>query len=77
MWSVPRCYTEWTRLELSQFCTEGCEERILTREAEEFPLLEAITSQLLVETAEWKTLSGCCSDFRIVESSGGAVITCT
>jgi hypothetical protein len=27
VWSMPRCYKQWTRLELSQFCAEVCEER--------------------------------------------------
>jgi hypothetical protein len=29
------------------------------------------------DTTGWKRLSGCCGDFRIVETSGGAVIACT
>jgi hypothetical protein len=26
-WSMPRCYKQWTWLELSQFCTGVCKER--------------------------------------------------
>jgi hypothetical protein len=29
------------------------------------------------DTAGWKRLSGCCSDLRIVEISGGVVIACS
>jgi hypothetical protein len=42
MSSVPRCYKQGKRLELSQFCTGVCEDRIWTRKVEEAPLLEAV-----------------------------------
>jgi hypothetical protein len=29
-------------------------------EAEEFPLLEAVAKELLVNTTGWKRLNGCC-----------------
>jgi hypothetical protein len=33
-----------------EFCTGGCEERTWAREAEESPLLEAVTRERLVKT---------------------------
>jgi hypothetical protein len=35
-----------------QFCTGGCEERTWAREAEESPLLEAVTREGLVKTQQ-------------------------
>jgi hypothetical protein len=32
-------------VQFSQFCTEGCEERTWTREAEESPLLEDVARE--------------------------------
>jgi hypothetical protein len=46
----------------SQFCAGVCEERTCAREAEESLLLEAAARERLVKTAEWKSLSWCCSD---------------
>jgi hypothetical protein len=43
-----------------EFCTGGCEDRTLTREAEEFPLLEAIARQLLETLQAGEDLA--CSD---------------
>jgi hypothetical protein len=45
MWSVPRCYMQGTKSVVTQFCVGGCEERALAREAEESPLLEAVTRE--------------------------------
>jgi hypothetical protein len=64
MWSVPRCYKQWTRLELSEFCTGVCEEN-LSGEAEKSPLLEAVARERLVKTAGRKRLSGCCELWRL------------
>jgi hypothetical protein len=44
-------------------------------EAEESPLLEAVTRERLVKTAGWKRLSVYCSDLYSVEISDGVVIT--
>jgi hypothetical protein len=35
-----------------EFCTEGCEHRTWVREAEESPVLEAVTKQRLVKTLQ-------------------------
>jgi hypothetical protein len=47
MWSVPRSYEQRTKLVISlvELCMGGCEERTWAREAEEYPLLEAITRE--------------------------------
>jgi hypothetical protein len=43
----------------NEFCTGGCEERTLAREAEESPLLEAVAREWLVKTQQaGKCLSG-------------------
>jgi hypothetical protein len=51
----------------------------LSAEAEESPLLEAVTRERLVktQTAVWKRLSGCCGDLWTVKISRGAVIDCS
>jgi hypothetical protein len=46
---------------VSQFYTEGYEERICGREVEESPLLEAVTRERLM-TAGWEGLSAWCGD---------------
>jgi hypothetical protein len=59
-------------IELSQFCTEFCEERTWARQDEEAPLLEAVAKAWLAKTQQAGIgLAG------IVVISGGAVITCT
>jgi hypothetical protein len=62
----------------SEFFKGGDEERARTREIEESQLLEAVARERMVKGQQaGKRLSGCCGDFLIVESSGGAVIACT
>jgi type II secretory ATPase GspE/PulE/Tfp pilus assembly ATPase PilB-like protein len=39
-----------------------CEEMTLAYEAEESPLLEAVSREWLVTTADWKRFSGCHDD---------------
>jgi hypothetical protein len=39
-----------SRLELTQFCTEVCEEKTSEREAEESPLLETVARERLMKT---------------------------
>jgi hypothetical protein len=46
-------------------------------EAEESPLLEAITRERLVETQQAGKVFGRCGDLGIVEISGGDVIACS
>jgi hypothetical protein len=60
---MPRSYREYNWGQPSQFSTGVCEEgrehpfRVdLSVEAEEFPLLEAVTRERLMKTAGWKTL---------------------
>jgi hypothetical protein len=51
-WSVSRYYKRdevWSLVQ-SQFCKGICEERTWAREAEESPLLEAVTRKRLVKT---------------------------
>jgi hypothetical protein len=47
----------------------------VSTEAEESPLLEAVTRELLVKTQQSEKLSVCCSNLKIVEISDGAVFT--
>jgi hypothetical protein len=54
---VPRSYNQDSRSnEVSQvdtkFCTVGCEDRTREREAEEYPLLEAVAKERLVKTQQ-------------------------
>jgi hypothetical protein len=59
MWSVPRCYKQGTRLEISQFYTGVCEERTWGREGKESPVLEAVAREGLVKTQQFgKGLAG-------------------
>jgi hypothetical protein len=46
----------------------------LGAEAEESPLLEAVTRERLVKTEGWKKCSVYCGDYRPVEVNDGAVI---
>jgi hypothetical protein len=52
MWSAARCCKQKRKSADSEFCTEGCEERIRAHEAEEFPLLEAVARERLVKTQQ-------------------------
>jgi hypothetical protein len=52
MWSMPRCYKQGTRLELSQVYMGVCEVRTWAHEAEESPLLEAIARKCLMKTLQ-------------------------
>jgi hypothetical protein len=69
-WSVQSCYKEdnWgdpvgsCQLRV-EFSTAGCEDRTCMQEAEESPLLDAISKELLKKTQQArKRLSGCCGD---------------
>jgi hypothetical protein len=51
MWSVPRCYKQGTRLKLSPV-RESVKRKLCICEAEESPLLEAVTRKLLVKTLQ-------------------------
>jgi hypothetical protein len=42
--------------------TDGCDKRTREREAEEFPLLEAVTKERLVKTQQAGKVSWCCSE---------------
>jgi hypothetical protein len=44
------------------------------REAEQTPLLEAVSKERLVKTGGWKRLSGCCCDLFSTEISDSAAI---
>jgi hypothetical protein len=52
IWSLPECDKQGTRSELSQFCTGDCEERARAREAEESPLLGAVTKKHFMKTMQ-------------------------
>jgi hypothetical protein len=43
-----------------EFCTRGCEDRTLAREAEESPLLEAVARERLMKTQQAGKFSRCC-----------------
>jgi hypothetical protein len=43
-----------------QFFAGGCEDRTSAREAEEYPVLEAVARERMLKTG--KRLSGCCGD---------------
>jgi hypothetical protein len=49
----------------------------VSTEAEESPLLEAVTRERPVETQQTKKLSVCCSGLQGVEISDGAIIKCS
>jgi hypothetical protein len=58
-WFVQTCYKKGTKLVESEFCTGGCEERTCAREGEEFPRLESVARERLVNTYQTgKDLAG-------------------
>jgi hypothetical protein len=61
-----------------EFCTDSCDKRTCAREAEESPLLEAVTRERLLKTQQTgEMFSGCCGDLQNVEISDSAVIICS
>jgi hypothetical protein len=51
-WSVPKCYKQGKKSVESELCTGGCEDRTWACEAEEYPLLEAVTRERLMKTQQ-------------------------